>query len=101
MSEASKQTPSAWRVTGGRAYVDTAHIDELQAKRRASERKDGARVAPLYSDDDVMQLVEQRDALVRELETVRDWAVTERAALRKQEIDSIDRALALVKGAKP
>lgn len=67
MSEAEQLTPVAWRVTGGRAYVDTAHLEKIHAETRVSQRKDGASVVPLYASSDVMMLMEQRDALTEAL----------------------------------
>ena len=41
--------PVAWLVTGGRTYVDRAFMAELHAIQSVSERKDGARIVPLYT----------------------------------------------------
>lgn len=41
--------PAAWLVTGGRAFVDRAFIQQDGAEKSVSERKDGAKVVPLYA----------------------------------------------------
>jgi hypothetical protein len=41
--------PVAWMVTGGRAFVDRAFMTEARARNSVEDRKDGARVAPLYT----------------------------------------------------
>lgn len=116
MSEVIKPTPGGWHFGGVNRCtiydrfgqrIANSFEGVMAVQRSDSECKANAafiaEAGTVYHETGLMprQLVEQRDALVRELEAVRDWAVTERAALRKQEIDSIDCALALVKGAKP
>lgn len=61
LSELSK--PVAYVVTGGRAHHDWPFIIKSTAERARDERKDGATVKPLYSQEYVSALIQRAERL--------------------------------------
>ncbi|MGP1065773.1 hypothetical protein ACJ8LR_18535 [Serratia sp. CY56810] len=85
LSELSK--PKAFIVTGGRAHHDWPFIIKSTAERARDERKDGAVVEPLYSQEYVSALLAELEATESRLHEVATVCVT--AEQRIAELEAI------------
>lgn len=67
--------PAAWLVTDGRTYRDKAFTSEINAIGSIAERKDGARIEPLFTADQVRAAaLEERERCAKLCESMsRDW----------------------------
>ena len=75
-------------------------IGAMESGRVAIDSADGQEVTGFIDPEDAPLILSAPD-LLDELLSILDWAVTERAPLRNQEIESIRAAIAKTSGEQP